>query len=249
MADNANLAEFPDGHLALDIHAAIDVRRVSFTTGDRVVSLEGHHSRVFASNESVLPGADVGLGQFLRRRLALGDHLQRPTNKPLGDAHGDTMLCGHRKFATLLAGLGGQLLLHLAGHRAVLAGVSKNAQTLKAGLFDELNQGLEMSRRLARETHDEGRSQCDARDAGPDPGDEVANVLPRSFTAHPCEHVVVNMLQGHVHIPGHLGALGDGPDQLVGPVGRVGVEQSDPEVPLQRVQFTQQRAQRGGIDR
>ena len=141
------------------------------------------------------------------------------------------------------------MLLHLAGHGAVFAAVGENAQTLEAGLFDEIGQCLEMSRRLTRETHDEGRSQGDAGDAGPDPGDQVSNVLPRSLATHPSEHVVVNVLQRHVHIPRHFGALGDGPDQLVGPVGRVGVQKPDPEVALQRVQLAQQRAQRGGIDR
>jgi hypothetical protein len=65
------------------------------------------------------------------------------------------------------------------------------------------------------------------------------------------EHPVADVLERHVDVARHLGALGDRPDQLVAPVRRVGVEDADPEVALDRVQLPQQRGERGaarGVD-
>ena len=159
------------------------------------------------------------------------------------------MLGSHGEFTALLPSLRSDLLLHLAGHRAVFTRVGEDAQALEAGLLDEVDQRLEMGGALAGEPDDERGPQRDARDARADAGDQIPDVLARGLAAHPGQHVVVDVLERHVDIPGDLRAFGNGPDQLVGPVGRVGVEQADPEVALQRVQLAQQRAQRGGIDR
>ena len=77
--------------------------------------------------------------------------------------------------------------------------------------------------------------------------DQVHDVLLRGLAAHPFEHVFVDVLQRHVHVARDLRAFGDGLDQFVRPMRRMRVEQANPEIALQRIQFAQQRADRGGI--
>ena len=79
--------------------------------------------------------------------------------------------------------------------------------------------------------------------------DQIHDVLARSLAAHAFEHVVVDVLQRHVHVARHLRAFGDGADQFISPMRRMGVEQAHPEIAGQRVQLAQQGAKRGGIRR
>ncbi len=71
----------------------------------------------------------------------------------------------------------------------------------------------------------------------------------RGLAPHPLQHVLVDVLQGDVHVARHLGAFGDGLNQLVRPVRRVGVEQANPELAGQGIQLAQQGANRGGLGR
>ena len=60
--------------------------------------------------------------------------------------------------------------------------------------------------------------------------EQFDDMLAGGFAPHPLEHVRVDVLEGDVDVAGDLGALGDGLDQFVGPMGRVGVEQPNPEI-------------------
>ena len=53
-----------------------------------------------------------------------------------------------------------------------------------------------------------------------------------SFASHIFEHPLLDVLQGHIDITGDFGKASDGGDEFIGPVGRVGVEEADPEIPL-----------------
>ena len=59
----------------------------------------------------------------------------------------------------------------------------------------------------------------------------------------------MDVLQGHVHISRHLSTRRNCLDKLIRPMGRMGIKQTNPEVPLDIVEFTKERAQSGGADR
>ena len=80
----------------------------------------------------------------------------------------------------------------------------------------------------------------DARDAGPDSGDEILDVFGGGFAAHQVEHSGMDVLEGHVDVAGDLFALGDALDEFVAPMSRMGVEEADPEVALDLVEFRQE---------
>ena len=52
-----------------------------------------------------------------------------------------------------------------------------------------------------------------------------------SFASHIFEHPLFDVLQGHIDVAGDFGKAGDGGDEFIRPVGRVGVEEADPEIP------------------
>ena len=63
---------------------------------------------------------------------------------------------------------------------------------------------------------------------------------------------VADVLQRHVDVAGDLRAFGDRADELVAPVRRMGVEQADPEIALDRLQLAEQGGEggaAGGVDR
>ena len=57
----------------------------------------------------------------------------------------------------------------------------------------------------------------------------------------------MNVLERDVHVARDFLAFGDGLDEFVRPVRRMRVEQADPEIALERIQFAQQRANGRGI--
>ncbi|MEI9897185.1 MAG: hypothetical protein WDN28_25810 [Chthoniobacter sp.] len=62
--------------------------------------------------------------------------------------------------------------------------------------------------------------------------------------AHELEHARMNVLQRHVDVAADLLTLGDAGDELVAPVRRVRVEQADPEIAFDLVEFAQELHQR-----
>ena len=89
---------------------------------------------------------------------------------------------------------------------------------------------LKIRLRLAGKTDDERRAQCDAGNARADFRDQIDDVLLRGFAAHPFQHVFVDVLQRHVHVARDFRAFGDGPDQFIRPMRRMGVKQSNPKI-------------------
>jgi hypothetical protein len=56
------------------------------------------------------------------------------------------------------------------------------------------------------------------------------------------------MLERHVHVTSDLWAFRDGSDEIVCPMGRVGIEKSDPEVAGDLVQISEEGREGGGVD-
>ena len=75
---------------------------------------------------------------------------------------------------------------------------------------------------------------------------------PAGFPPHPAKHRFVNMLQRDVDITRYVPALGNGRDQLIAPVRRMSVKESNPKVALDFFDLAQKSGQRepaSGIDR
>jgi len=122
------------------------------------------------------------------------------------------------------------LPVHVVGTGALLFGVIEDASALKLAVFNEVHEFIEVGVGLARETDDEGGADGDAGDAGADALEEVADVGAIGFAAHEGEHVVTDVLQGHVDVTGDFRAFGDGLNEVITPVGGVGIEETDPKV-------------------
>ena len=179
------------------------------------------------------PAVDVRRVRLAARDPGLVDQDLDGLADALGaDGGGDFLLQGHHPVPAALLLLGRNLARHLAGARALLLRIAEDAEALEPRLADEFAQLVDVRLGLAGEPDDEGRPQGDSGDAGADPADEVANVGAARLALHRRQHPVADVLQGHVHVAGHLGAFGDGPDQLVAPVRRMGVKDADPEVAL-----------------
>src|SRR6266513_1936294 len=105
---------------------------------------------------------------------------------------------------------------------------------------------------FARETDDEGGAQRHSGNSGTQIRDQVFDMRPAGFTPHPAKHGFVDMLQRDVDVTRHVPAFGNSGDQLVAPVRRMGVKESDPKVALDFFDFAQEPGQRepaSGIDR
>ena len=106
--------------------------------------------------------------------------------------------------------------------------------------------------RLSGKTHNESRAKADARDTGADAVDEVLDVLASSLAAHEGEHFSVDVLKGHIDIACRMGIAGDRGNEIVTPVGGVGVKKSHPELPADLsdlIEKMNERGATGGIDR
>ena len=94
--------------------------------------------------------------------------------------------------------------------------------------------------RFSGESGDEGGADGDARNGFPDLPEQGADIVSVRDALHGVQHVIGNVLEGDVYIAGHFGAFRDGCGQFVAPVGGLGVEQPDPEFPLNGVQGAEQ---------
>ena len=72
---------------------------------------------------------------------------------------------------------------HRGGARSLFAAVFEDAGAFEACLVDEREQLVVVGFRLAGKSDDECRAQRDARDAGADSADQVADVRRRRFRA------------------------------------------------------------------
>jgi hypothetical protein len=157
------------------------------------------------------------------------------------DAAFDADLGGVKAFDAALDGAHGfvpasfaghvvNLPVHVVGAGAFFFGIIEDAGALELAVFDEVHEFVEVGIGFAREADDEGGANGDAGDASADAFEEVPNVGAIRFTTHESQHVIADVLQGHVDVASHFWAFGDGLNEVVAPVGRMGVEEADPEV-------------------
>ena len=198
------------------------------------------------AHETVFPGTDIGRLQLFRVRLALHQHFDFAPDKTLRHGHCDLVLLGHGEFAALLFRSVRKLAGHGAGAGAVFLGIRENAEPLEFCLADKIQQRLKLAS-VSPETHNKGRAQRDAGNAGADFPDQIHDVLLRGFAPHAFQHVPVDVLQRHVHVARDLFAVRNRLNQFIRPMRRMRVEQPNPEIALQRIQLAQQRANRRGI--
>ena len=132
------------------------------------------------------------------------------------------------------------MAFHLGGASAVFAAVFKDTGAFEAGFVEEGEQFGVVFGGFAGEADDEGRADGDAGDAGADFFDEGADVGAVGFTFHQSEHMIGDVLEGHVDVTGDFLAFGDGGDEVIAPVGGVGVEQADPKITGDGIEFAEQ---------
>ena len=120
--------------------------------------------------------------------------------------------------------------VHVVSAGALFFGVIEDASAFEFAVLDEVHEFVEVGIGLTGEADDEGGADGDAGDASADAFEKVANVSTIGLTAHEGEHVVADMLERHIDVAGDFWAFGDGLDEVVAPVGGMGVEQADPEV-------------------
>jgi len=141
--------------------------------------------------------------------------------------------------------------IHFVGAGSFFLGVLEDAAAFKFEGLDKFQEFRVVGFGFAGEASDEGCADGEVGDAVAHFLEKVADVLAIGFPVHLLEHVIGNMLKRDVDIAGNLGALGDGFDELVGPVGGVGVEEADPEVALEFVEGAEERGEGfafGGVD-
>ena len=93
---------------------------------------------------------------------------------------------------------------------------------------------------FAGETYDERSTNADVRDACAHAAEKIADVIAGGHAFHRNKHTVGNVLQRDIDVFRDLVALGDGFDQFIAPMRGVGVEESDPEVAGNFIQFAQE---------
>ena len=166
-----------------------------------------------------------------------------------GDIAGDSLLQCHQLVPAGFLHLGQDLVGHLGATRAVLSRVAENTEAFELGLLDKLAELGDVGVGFAGEADDESSADRDARDAGADALDQVANVVAACLALHAAEHVVADVLERNVDVAGDLRALRDRADELIAPMRRMRVEQADPEIALDGVQFTEKGGERGTAGR
>src|SRR5688572_15716657 len=176
MADNFHAGKFTDGQFATDIDTAVNVRSVGFGAGDQIFAMELLAVRVFAADQAVFPGVDVGFLQITGRGGAFDQDVENAADEGFRDLLGDLMLGGHGAAAALLFELIRDLVLHAASARAFFLGVSEDAEALEFRVADKIEQRLERGFGFAREADDESGAQCNARHAGADARNKFADV-------------------------------------------------------------------------
>ena len=132
------------------------------------------------------------------------------------------------------------MALHLGGLSAFFLGILKDANAVKAGGFEESEELHEVLFGLAGEADDKGRPDGHVWYPDAHAADEVADVIAAGLTLHGGEHLARDVLQRNVDVAGDMLGLRDRLNQLVAPVRRVCVEQTDPIVAGDRVDFTEQ---------
>src|SRR5207249_4553140 len=93
---------------------------------------------------------------------------------------------------------------------------------------------------LSRKSDDESRPEAETRDAAAKAVHESRHGGLRSQAVHPLQSYVMNVLQRHVHIFGHLGLACIQVDQFIRDLLRIEIEWADPAQPRYLDDITQQ---------
>ncbi len=165
---------------------------------------------------------------------------------------GDFLEGGHGARPAAFAGHVVEVAVELHGAGALFLGVLENPGALEAEFLDEIQQLLEVLLRLAGETYDERSTNAEAGDARAHAAQQVADVIAGGHALHGGQHPIGNVLERDIDVFRDLVALGDRFDQLVRPMGGVGVEQAHPEIAFDLVNLAEEGAEGialRGIDR
>ncbi len=165
-------------------------------------------------------------------RLVLDEHAEGLADLGGGDLAGNALLETHGFPETRLLHLRKNLARHLRRPGTLLAGIGKDPKTLETDGGDEIEQGLEMLLGLAGEADDERGAERQPGDARAEAADQLFDMPARGFAPHTQEHLLVDVLERHIDIPGNLVARGDGLDEFVAPMSRMGIEEANPEIAL-----------------
>ena len=157
-----------------------------------------------------------------------------------GQLGGDSLLNLHRLPISAVLYFGWHLIRHLGGARTLLLRVAKYAKPLKASHLDEIKQTAEVLLRFTRKSDDEGGSNRQSGNADAEPANQILDMCPRCFPPHRAQHVGMNVLQRHIHIPRHFRVTSNRRDQLVTPVSRMGVEKANPKLSFDACKLIEQ---------
>ena len=153
---------------------------------------------------------------------------------------------------TALLGAAMDLTGKLRGAGFLFTGIVKDTQTLKSAGIHEFQETLEMLLGFSGEPDNEGRPDRQSGNAGAHPVDQAFDMSAIRFAAHGIQHHVMDVLERHIDIAGYLRIAGDSGDHVIAPVGRMGVEKTDPELARDRCQGVEQCGKSGAsgfIDR
>src|SRR5687767_10386423 len=119
---------------------------------------------------------------------AVNHHLHLGPEAPLLTGRHDALLSRHQRVAPLALHARGHVVGQAEGAGPFLVRIGEHADVIEAGVLDEGLELREVGVGLAREPDDEGGTECDARYASADPGEQLVVGLPVAGTAHPLQH-------------------------------------------------------------
>ncbi len=173
-----------------------------------------------------------------------GERASAPSSFDLVDQHGhlavdlglealggDVFLEVHQARTALLAHLVRHRARQLVGRRTLDRRIGEGADAVELGLFEEVQQQLEVFLGLAREAGDEGRADGElGADAAP-LAHALEHVLGVGRALHGLEDARAGVLEGHVQVGQDL-ALGHQRDQVVHARIGIHVVHADPDAEL-----------------
>src|SRR5205085_7553525 len=118
----------------------------------------------------------------------------------------------------------GDLLRHSSGSRTFLPRISENAKPFEPGAFDEIEQRLELGVSFARKTDNKGRAQRNSGNSGTQFCNQFFYVGSSRLAPHSSKHRFIDVLQRDVDIAGDMFAFADRRNELITPMGWLGIE-------------------------
>src|SRR5262245_59960086 len=118
MTGYSDPCELAERQFTMHIHAAIDIRSIVFATRYGVSSAKLTLLLIPVANQSVLPGSDPSVLQFLRACFPFHEHLQRAANQRRRDCPNDFALDGDGRVTPPPLSTVRDLITHFGGTRA-----------------------------------------------------------------------------------------------------------------------------------